>query len=58
MFPQSLMRLYDGVGGVFRTNPPPPGTERLLKFLCTGIFLKNNLTKNKHGKTTESPRLP
>ncbi len=40
MFPQSLMRLYDGVGGVFRTNPTPPGTERLLKFLCTGIFLK------------------
>ncbi|ELC98388.1 hypothetical protein A13W_00535, partial [Escherichia coli KTE193] len=26
MFPQSLMRLYDGVGGVFRTNPTPPGT--------------------------------
>lgn len=38
MFLQSLVMLYDGVGGVFRTNPTPPGTERLLKFLCTGIF--------------------
>lgn len=58
MFPQSLMRLYDGVGGVFRTNPTPPGTERLPKIFMHGNFLKNNLTKNKHGKTTESPRLP
>lgn len=38
MFPQSLVMLYDGVGGVFRTNPTPPGTERLPKFLCTEIF--------------------
>ena len=37
MFPQSLMRLYDGVGGVFRTNPTPPGTERLRFSLSADI---------------------
>ncbi len=40
MFSQSLVRLSEGVGEVFRTKPPLPDTDRLLKFLCTGIFLK------------------
>lgn len=40
MFSQSLVRLSEGVGEVFRTKPPLPDTDRLLKFLCTGFFLK------------------
>lgn len=38
MFSQSLVRPSEGV--VFRTKPSLPDTDRLLKFLCTGIFLK------------------
>lgn len=40
MFSQSLVRLSEGVGEVFRTKPSLPDTDRLLKFLCTEIFLK------------------
>ncbi|MDM8899212.1 hypothetical protein QU869_25495, partial [Escherichia coli] len=40
MFSQSLVRPSEGVGEVFRTKPSLPDTDRLLKFLCTGIFLK------------------
>ncbi|SQU19977.1 prophage terminase, small subunit [Escherichia coli] len=40
MFSQSLVRPSEGVGEVFRTKPPLPDTDRLLKFLCTEIFLK------------------
>ncbi|VEW01806.1 conserved hypothetical protein [Escherichia coli] len=40
MFSQSLVRLSEGVGEVFRTKPALPDTDRLLKFLCTEIFLK------------------
>lgn len=39
MFSQSLVRPSEG-GEVFRTKPSLPDTDRLLKFLCTGIFLK------------------
>lgn len=58
MFSQSLVRPSEGVGEVFRTKPPLPDTDRLLKFLCTGIFFENNWAKKEHGKTTKSPRLP
>ncbi|GAB0793136.1 hypothetical protein LL13C17_28380 [Escherichia coli] len=40
MFSQSLVRPSEGVGEVFRTKPSLPDTDRLLKFLCTEIFLK------------------
>ncbi len=40
MFSQSLVRPSEGVGEVFRTKPSMPDTDRLLKFLCTEIFLK------------------
>ncbi len=40
MFSQSLVRPSEGVGVVFRTKPSLPDTDRPLKFLCTGIFLK------------------
>jgi P27 family predicted phage terminase small subunit len=40
MFSQSLVRLSEGVGEVFMTKPSLPDTDRLLKFLCTEIFLK------------------
>ncbi len=40
MFSQSLVRPSEGVGVVFRTKPSLPDTDRLLKFLCTEIFLK------------------
>lgn len=58
MFPQSLMRLYDGVGGRFQDKPDPAGHRPPPQIFMHGNFLKNNLAKNKHGKTTESPRLP
>ncbi|VEW03720.1 conserved hypothetical protein [Escherichia coli] len=40
MFSQSLVKPSEGVGEVFRTKPSLPDTDRLLKFLCTEIFLK------------------
>lgn len=40
MFSQSQVRPSEGVGEVFRTKPSLPDTDRLLKFLCTEIFLK------------------
>ncbi len=40
MFSQSLVKSSEGVGEVFRTKPSLPDTDRLLKFLCTEIFLK------------------
>ncbi len=40
MFSQSLVRLSEGVGEVFRTKPSLPDTDRLLKFLCTENFMK------------------
>lgn len=40
MFSQSLVRPSEGVGEVFRTKPSLPDTDRPLKFLCTGFFLK------------------
>lgn len=40
MFSQSLVRPSEGVGEVFRTKTSLPDTDRLLKFLCTGFFLK------------------
>lgn len=58
MFPQSLMRLYDGGGGRFQDKPDPAGHRTPPQIFMHGNFLKNNLAKNKHGKTTESPRLP
>lgn len=57
MFPQSLMRLYGGWGR-FQDKPDPAGHRTPPQIFMHGNFLKNNLTKNKHGKTTESPRLP
>lgn len=40
MFSQSLVKSSEGVGEVFRTKPSLPDTDRPLKFLCTGFFLK------------------
>lgn len=59
MFPQSLMRQPDGGGGgSFQDEPDPAQNRTPPQIFMHGNFLKNNLTKNKHGKTTESPRLP
>ncbi len=57
MFPQSLMRLYDGVGAFSGPTRPRRAPNASSNFYARE-FLKNNLAKNKHGKTTESPRLP
>ena len=55
MFSQSLVRPSEGVGEVFRTKPPLPDTDRLLKFLCTGIFLKIIGRKNNMARPPKAP---
>ncbi len=57
MFPQSLMRLYDGVGGGrFQDKPDPAGHRTPPQiFYAREFFEKIIWRKNKHGKTTESP---
>lgn len=44
MFPQSLMRLYDG-GGRFQDKPDPAGHRTPPQIFMHGNFLKNNLAK-------------
>lgn len=55
MFSQSLVRPSEGVGEVFRTKPSLPDTDRLLKFLCTGIFLKIIGRKNNMARPPKAP---
>lgn len=55
MFSQSLVRPSEGVGLVFRTKPSLPDTDRLLKFLCTGIFLKIIGRKNNMARPPKAP---
>ncbi len=55
MFSQSLVRPSEGVGVVFRTKPSLPDTDRLLKFLCTGIFLKIIGRKNNMARPPKAP---
>lgn len=55
MFSQSLVRPSEGVGAVFRTKPSLPDTDRLLKFLCTGIFLKIIGRKNNMARPPKAP---
>lgn len=45
MFPQSLMRLYDGVGGRFQDKTDPAGHRTPPQIFMHGNFLKNNLAK-------------
>lgn len=55
MFSQSLVRPSEGVGVVFRTKPSLPDTDRLLKFLCTVIFLKIIGRKNNMARPPKAP---
>ncbi len=55
MFSQSLVRPSEGVGVVFRTKPSLPDTDRPLKFLCTGIFLKIIGRKNNMARPPKAP---
>lgn len=55
MFSQSLVRPSEGGGVVFRTKPSLPDTDRLLKFLCTGIFLKIIGQKNNMARPPKAP---
>lgn len=55
MFSQSLVRPSEGGGVVFRTKPSLPDTDRLLKFLCTGIFLKIIGRKNNMARPPKAP---
>lgn len=55
MFSQSLVKPSEGVGEVFRTKPSLPDTDRLLKFLCTEIFLKIIGRKNNMARPPKAP---
>lgn len=45
MFPQSLMRQPDGVGGSFQDEPDPAQNRTPPQIFMHGNFLKNNLAK-------------
>lgn len=58
MFPQSLMRQPDGVGGSFQDEPDSAQNRPPAQIFVHGNFFENNWAKKEHGKTTKSPRLP